>query len=384
MSYKDQAEGQDRKVELQRPQRSQPKLLALQVLRAVAASLVVVDHVVERLVNHGVLPAKELATAYYLGWLGVGTFFVISGFIMYATSYRGFGTPYSSLTFMIRRIVRVVPLYWIATLFAAATSAGRVGNDKDFLSAVLKSLFFIPYVQPGQKVMRPILGVGWTLNYEMFFYILFAAALLLPLAMGTVALLAVLSGLVVIGALFYPLTDYSDPVTLCAFYTAPFVLLFGCGVLLGWLEKRFRLRINSRVPPVVAVLAAYAAAVIAFRERSGSFPLDGEWQATTGLLCVLAVGFCIYSTRISASAEGSRVLVVAGDASYSTYLFHYYVVAVIGELWLRLPLRLGAVWSVVVLALLSVIVSNLAGYLIHILLERPLTGRLRKSLGRFA
>src|SRR5580658_7850078 len=92
------------------------KLAQLQILRAVAASLVIVDHAVGTLVKEGYLPGIYKPISFLFGGLGVSVFFVISGLIMMRTSADEFGKPKAAGRFAFRRIVRVAPLYWIATL----------------------------------------------------------------------------------------------------------------------------------------------------------------------------------------------------------------------------------------------------------------------------
>jgi exopolysaccharide production protein ExoZ len=91
------------------------KLAALQVLRGIAASLVVVDHSILRHVEWADYPPIVKIAAPYSGTLGVAVFFVISGFIMMHTAGDQFGKTGAALAFLRKRIMRIVPLYWAAT-----------------------------------------------------------------------------------------------------------------------------------------------------------------------------------------------------------------------------------------------------------------------------
>jgi exopolysaccharide production protein ExoZ len=179
-------------------------LLSVQVLRAVAALLVLASHVghdlTRRLGFEGYPPLQ-------FGAGGVDVFFVISGFIMVWSSRGLFGQPGAAGTFMARRLVRIVPLDWATTLLFLAgilihPPMAHRGVDPPHLVA---SLLFLPWPdQDGEH--SPFYGIGWTLNYEMFFYVAFA--LLLPLAArpraAVLALSLAFAALAVAGLLLRP------------------------------------------------------------------------------------------------------------------------------------------------------------------------------------
>ncbi len=143
----------------------------LQVTRAVAAYMVVLFHFLALFVWHLYPEAKYLT----FGAAGVDIFFVISGFIMVVTTSDGKTGP---ADFLAKRIARIAPIYWLITLVLVAMSlAGLkpIGILRMQADWVVKSLFFIPFNRDGY--VEPINSVGWTLNYEMFFYVVFAVCL---------------------------------------------------------------------------------------------------------------------------------------------------------------------------------------------------------------
>jgi exopolysaccharide production protein ExoZ len=151
------------------------KLHALQVLRALAALMVVADHAVSYVATKQEVALSLKNLAWFLGIFGVDIFFVISGFIMIYTSRDLFGTRLGFAKFAYRRIVRIVPLYWLATITAAGLLL-RHQFPSNF--EIATSLAFVPAVTHPGEALRPILWVGWTLNLEMFFYALFTVSLL--------------------------------------------------------------------------------------------------------------------------------------------------------------------------------------------------------------
>jgi exopolysaccharide production protein ExoZ len=209
------------------------KLIQLQILRALAASLVVIDHSLVVLRDSGFDCARFLPAGFLLGHSGVAAFFVLSGLIMVRQSAALFGERSGPLRFAYRRITRIVPLYWLVTLVFAATLWRNEAPHPH--RQLLFSLFFIPNYFAGFTRLFPVFQLGWTLNYEMFFYLLFFLALYQPRRRGISLLLAVLAGLVLLGWL-HPFPDVAAPIAILGFYTNPFLLLFGCGVLIGYVE----------------------------------------------------------------------------------------------------------------------------------------------------
>jgi exopolysaccharide production protein ExoZ len=103
------------------------------------------------------------------GASGVDIFFVISGFVMAHTTRDST----DAVTFFRKRIARIVPLYWIALLWTARHALPSPDAD------LLKDFFFVPHWSTEfPNSVNPILRQGFTLNYEMFFYALFALAMI--------------------------------------------------------------------------------------------------------------------------------------------------------------------------------------------------------------
>jgi exopolysaccharide production protein ExoZ len=124
---------------------------------------------------------------------GVDQFFVISGFITAYTVRDQFGLPRASLSFLRRRLIRIVPLYWATTtLFAliVVLIPSGVSTPAPTSTQYVLSLIFMPYA-PSAGSVSPVFPLGWTLNYEMLFYVLFAVTLLGALSVGLALLGAI-------------------------------------------------------------------------------------------------------------------------------------------------------------------------------------------------
>ena len=323
------------------------RLHALQYLRAAAALAVVYSHAVIQVEGYaGFLP--------HLGGFGVDVFFVISGFIMVWIA-KPTDTPGR---FIASRVRRVVPLYWFFTLLMALIliALPTVFKRATFeWEALFMSLAFVPYESasyPGW--LWPIVAPGWSLNYEMYFYLLFALSLLLPAAWrvaGTIAMLALV-------ALFANLVVVSwwPP---ARFYGDGMVFEFALGMLLAVAWRR-----GLRLPPGAAVLLIAIGTALLL----ASLPLPR--LLAFGVPALLVVAGCVY-----ARVPERRWAVLLGDASYALYLSHLFV---LGVLRVVLPPLLGegraAAWSFVAI---SLVVCTLASVVVHLVIDNWLLRRER-------
>lgn len=173
-------------------------------------------------------------SAWGWGHLGVDLFFMISGFIMVHTTW---GKPVTPWQFISNRIRRIVPLYWTATLAMiglALVLPSQFRSLRFDAVSVVKSLGFVPFYSlsdPG--VVFPVLKPGWTLNYEMFFYLLFALSMLLARRWRVPSMVALLGCLVGLGYLYAPTN------AILSVYTGPKLIEFGFGMVIArwWLAR---------------------------------------------------------------------------------------------------------------------------------------------------
>jgi len=354
---------------------TQRKIVHLQTLRAIAASAVVATHALEYPVRRGTLGQEYEVLAWSLGWIGVATFFVISGLIMIRSASDDFGSEQKARRFIHRRLIRVVPLYWLATLPFAAAAIAR--GEEVTLSMIVRSLLFIPYAVPGQEATRPIVAQGWTLNFEILFYVLFTLALLFRRRMGLAILIGFFPIVILVRSAIWPLVPYSDPTTPLAFWSDPITLLFVIGVLIGLAEMR-RVTWHQVRHPIAWTLLVFAATLAIFILGGGSFPMPIWWQGLFALGAALSVILCTSAGGHRFPKMG-RVAEAAGDASYSTYLLHPLLLMVLAAAWDRLPL---SAQSPVLFVVVALPLCNLAGYASFRLVERPLTRSLSALTGR--
>jgi exopolysaccharide production protein ExoZ len=310
------------------------QLEGIQYLRAVAALMVVLYH----LNAHGG-PLLKAFTAEFSS--GVDIFFVVSGFIMLITSQRA--TPFS---FIGRRIARIVPLYWLLTL--ATCAAAVLSSHRHSATEVVKSLLFIPYLDVhGSGIVLPIIPPGWSLDLEMYFYVLFAVTLAAPLRRWAVPIL---------GVVFAILMAFHDAVMargdIAAFYLQPRIIEFWAGMAIGWLY------LNERLTAAPAI--AMAAVVVGF---AGLVAFDLPFQVPAVLLVAGVV-----SLERAQRVPRWPILGYLGDASYSTYLTHGAALDVIYLTWRHFHRPEGVLGEVVAL-----VASVAVGLLCYRFVEAPLT-----------
>jgi exopolysaccharide production protein ExoZ len=323
-------------------------------LRALAAMMVVWVH--SLYVIPGVL---ERLGASYFGGSGVDLFFVISGFIMVVT------TAAKDLTaprFFGLRVIRVVPLYWLATLATIACAAYR-HSFKDLYytpGEIAKSLLFVPYVSGGGDSVGvwPIVLNGWTLNYEMFFYALFALSLAAPRRLRFSGLVVTLGLLAVIGRLFGP---FANP--LASVYTSSLLLEFAAGMILACLWLRDAQR-NGLALSLLAIAVGFYCLGSVF----------SRFVVASGALLVVAG--CLHP---KISTLRNRPLLELGNASYAIYLVHDFVLAALAWAWLRVFPSVTCASSVCFMAA-ALVLCAAAGWLCYRFIERPLISRLRAIL----
>ena len=327
----------------------------LQWMRAIAALLVVVDHCLFTLIDKAGADMALAPLAVVFGSTGVGLFFIISGFVMIVSSTENFGAA-ASLEFMRRRLIRIVPLYWITTLIYAL-KLWQFGSPPEG-EALLRSLFFIPYLNE-QGEMHPVYGLGWTLNYELFFYLLFAVGLL-----GSLRSLLMLVGaglLVLLGLGSWLGLDGLGRVLF--FWSQPIVLFFLAGMTLPFAIRALRARGFPEFSLTLSVVVALASiALVLLLSALGTLPLLPKF-----LLLMLPVLLLSLARRGSAGRFLPALACRLGDASYSIYLTHSFAIGPLARIYAKLG------WSSPLpFIIISLLVCSILGMLCYRFVEKPL------------
>lgn len=307
---------------------------SIQAMRGLAAITVVFMHI--QMIKNGAF--------------GVELFFCISGFIMMHVTERG------CKNFISKRVIRIVPLYWLVTF---ATTAILIVMPTVFrtlvfkLEFLLKTLFFIPYFYTGKSgsTANALVQVGWTLILEIFFYLIFfIAAKICPKYRHIIAS-TVLGVMAIVG-----LVVKSDN-TFIRFYCQPVILEFAFGML----SYKYLTKENKKVFSTASrlVYIGTAGLIWAFLFAEKFIPQIDDVDRLIKYGIPAFVVFILLFKGLE-DCKIPKFFIILGNISYSLYLTHSFVVqgfsriiynidkfTVIGAVlvvFVVLPLVIGVAW----------------------------------------
>lgn len=346
----------------------------VQALRALAALLVVLVHAslpdvgVESIL--GPADGPWLTPFHYVGLFGVDLFFVISGFIMLVTNWENFGRPWAGPRFFARRAIRIYPPYWLALfpilpilLFAKSHfMVAHVGVKTGYF----ESLFLLP--NPNKFVLT----VGWTLVWEMLFYVVFAFLLTLErrfvvTALGVWFALELVCYSTLAGSPNFYVNFASTPL--------PLEFIFGTVVGLLYVKRAFP---APRLTAAVALITTVALGIIITANHISLQNINDMnrivlFGVPAMLLVYAAVGLEVRDVFVA-----PRAVQAVGDGSYAIYLWHLSLLVILRTIIVRLhpagPLAHAAVLAV---TLGAIVVFGMAVYRFF---ELPVTRFLNAKL----
>lgn len=306
------------------------QLATIQYVRAASCLAIVI--------NHATIHFHRVV---HMGSARVAVFFIMSGFVLWLITAGRANDPG---LFLARRLVRIIPLYWIVTILVfmkeiAGFSTHATSTPYDFIL----SLVFVPHYN-GSGQLFPVLVPGWTLVFEIFFYISFAFLLILQERRRIIAATVLFGGLSAIGYIFHP----TNPAL--ATYTSPILLDFLAG---AWLA---RLWVADRMPRWVAAALLFLGVALSLPTFS-----TGARGVSDGLTCVLSL--MIMAGALGLEPRQGRAikwLKDIGDSSYSIYLWH---LPLQGIAWALLGRTHGmSIWLQVTVSMAIVIPVGMASY----------------------
>ncbi len=324
----------------------------IQMLRAIAALLVLLHHALPHYeAMGGDLPwIKHLSQ---WGFAGVDIFFVISGYIMAYTTFDKPRTLQSAKTFLKHRLARIYLGYWpffFVMLFAVFYTKNRLESLD-----IWGSFFLI-----NDNMFELVLPVSWSLSYELYFYILFAITLFLPVKRlyGLIPVFFV----VLLSVSYY---IHTHPPHLASFFYSHFLLEFFAGVLLYMYKKTV---IRLRILPLVLLLGFYAYHYgISHETKNGLLRIA---TFGTGALMVVLAALIMEKYRLF---RAGKLLVSIGDASYTLYLSHLIILQAFYYLGLRDLFTSTANPLLPLLGLISIVLLCITFSLIYYRhIEKPL------------
>jgi len=331
----------------------------IQWLRAIAAIEVVLWHsdlITKHFSGHLLHEADWYRP---FGGIGVDLFFIVSGYVICirASSYR------TAAAFMWARVTRIFPMYWIFTslviLAVAINPAWRLHGHEITAWSILQSYLILPQRD------YPILGVGWTLEHEMVFYAL--VAVLMALVGGLpqwsrVAFPFALAGMAIVGALI----GAGPSGAVWDFHLlSPYLFAFAFGWLMCCVEKGD----NAQRAWAFGVFITLAFMAFLLTDELGKGILT-----RIAIVSVVFVVFRLLSAVFATDNPVNRWASVLGDASFSLYLCHWFILSSLGKVFgaLDLPESLEGV-----VRLFGIAICVAASVVIFMYLEKPIDKMLR-------
>ena len=347
------------------------KLDGLEDLRGIAALIVLLHHAAGSIELPQNYDTRVFWGVFIEGTLGVNIFFVLSGFVIAYSNQKDGRSFREILIYILRRLARIFPAYWVVCLAAlplywkfAPASIGEVT-----VSRILHDLLLIPYDKP------PMLGVAWTLVFEITFYLLF-----IPILIHRRAGFMLWSALVLaILALNGGDVRFSNP--WAALLSSPLMLQFVAGMAVCWWTLKHPLSARS------ARATLWTGAVLLFLFAVGECITGTDWVSNSHHYAVCAA-IMIYGVvnlpprESSVRGPGGRFLQVLGRYSFSIYLIHVPIQKILVKLALKVTGPEPGIIVILMVTLLLIAGSLTAGILLGKFFEIPFLGWCKTRIAK--
>jgi peptidoglycan/LPS O-acetylase OafA/YrhL len=331
------------------------QLTTLQAGRAVAAIMVVLFHIEIFIFPDRLYPGSGIFEPFEIGYSGVEFFFALSGFLMAYIHTRHFGQVARAGSYLKKRVGRIYPTYW--ALFVPLVVLWMVVPGAGPETIGLGQFFYDLSLLPTKG--EPMLAVAWTLQFEMFFYVMFMLAILSK-RVG-VGALALWFGVCFIG-LFLPQRPFP-----LQFLTSEYNLIFLGGMLAAYgFEHMKRVWIWPAFGFGIACFLA-----VGLADLYGAWPLSVPFRT---VFVGAAASLIVASLAAGEAKRGwsaPKFLGAIGDASYSLYLVHMPLMTMGAAVMIKLGINAWMPMPVMLVGLIGGCV--IASLIMHHLIEKPLT-----------
>jgi exopolysaccharide production protein ExoZ len=328
-------------------------LFSIQYLRGLASIFVLIYHAFHK--NNQI---SDSGINFSFGASGVDLFFIISGYIMcHVTAHKNI----TARDFFLARLVRILPLYWCLSILAAIIYAinPRLVNSSGGSTTIINSFTLIP---TGEKFL---IQNGWTLSYEFFFYLIYAVSIAIWCRKRLHVTSAIIAALVASGITLMPASP------MLKFTTNKILLEFLMGIsAYAYLNSKHK---NSKTNASLIFLGVSTLTVASLSPH----PTKNVIWYGLPYACLFSgiVGFEHFIKLISTSFLGHTMKSI-GDASYSIYLSHPFVLSVASVILKRLDLSCRPEFFVPITTMVSIIV----GHFCYVILEKRLNHFAKKII----
>jgi len=347
----------------------QKNLQLIQVLRGIASLLVMLFHATKNLSE---IKGQSFAFDFFsFGGAGVDIFFVLSGFIITYTSFKAITHPNQALPFIRRRFIRIFPAYWIIIVLFVIVQLLLPAFYKTHFEFSFNNILSTLFLLPGHTMVN---GVSWTLTYELFFYLLFSLAFVIPKKKWTFSFFAVYAVVIIAVPLSgHNLEHGNEWITLL---TYPMNIEFLMGVIAAI--------IIPYIPPRTSLALIIGGAILFLAggifSNQGHFLLADTYNRVVlfGLPSFLII--CgLVRFELSRQLVVHNVFLLLGEASYSIYLLHLPLLAAGIKLAARFNIENNLILHFLLICIMVVICFG--AVLFYKLIENPLLISLKNQKG---
>lgn len=344
---------------------------SLQAGRAIAAILVVLYHLGGNIAKEKYFGIKMFSVPFSFGGSGVEFFFVLSGFIILAAHRDDIFKPHKFLNYLKKRFIRIYPSYWIIFLsvfFLALMSETTRYSVPHEIQLIIKSLLLVPQnklVVGGTG--SPVLGVAWTLQYEMFFYFFFAFLILskwLSVIFFTILLFIYIN----YAGTLSPAFPYS-------FLSQDYILLFAMGMIVYLISKSKRVVV---VRPAYYSITGLIMFLYIAMDSVLSINYFMEWNIILYGFASSLIIFGLVRAEDNGQAFGAGSwMQMLGNSSYALYLIHVPIISVLCKLSVSLHLNDIGVLGAIISYFYILIACLISSIVFRVWIEKPIVLFLR-------
>lgn len=345
----------------------------IQALRGLAAVIIVLFHMTESTFFY--FKNVWLYDIFSLGWTSVDFFFVLSGFIITYIHFNDLKQQKNVSSFLVKRFNRIYPVIWIVTLiyFFFAAASKRYSFTDIFSSYFFKSLFLLPTAE------TTLVGVSWSLRYEVMFYIVFAVCILLGLKL-TKWLVAIW----LIAIFSFQLFTVPDISTM--FFDG-----FACEFLLGsitgylfssYIHQRKQLQFDNKILLLTGSLLFLGRWLLSyFTSYEGNNAFESRiFYGSASAILILGAALSDFKSQLKVPA----LFLLIGDASYVIYLLHSLTLAFLYKSATRFLHIQDSDFLTFLFGLFAVVISVLIGIAFHKIVEKPILKFANKLTFRYS
>lgn len=350
-------------------------LVNVQFLRFVAATMVLLYHAAQGIGKELGIDNPLRNVFMLIGFSGVDLFFVISGFIIYASNQNNTGSN-QAVQFISLRTARIFLGYW-PFFFIAWGMLYYLNEEKLEKINLVSSFFLIP-----DKVHATLINVTWSLSYELYFYGLFFVLFFLK---NRLRIIMIAAATIIVFNVFanyvfeaYTWKGFNNISSTIRFIASPWLLEFFAGCVVAHMIGK-----GTKAGAWLSVTAGIT--LFALGYLLNATVIDGKMDKFFNChyrMCVFGIGsaLLIYGL-VNLEQRGfvifSRFSMLLGGASYSLYLCHAIILDAIAYSTLQQSLiNLALPPTLKYIALLLVI--QVVAVLLYLGVEKPVYTRSKQ------